>query len=130
MSSNPVSRSSSHQAKFEQMTNTFPQSDGVTTRFIQQAESKVAAGNNPSWSNNQKKEKGKGCRIRFQDQVPKSSNPSSSRRSMKPTNNPRASQTRAVSQVKRTLIQMLIRDAPPDFKYTTVSNLSGHFNFK
>ncbi|MBW0537868.1 hypothetical protein O181_077583 [Austropuccinia psidii MF-1] len=118
MNSNSISRSSYHQAEFEQMTNTSSQRDGVIARFMQQAESKVSDGNNPFWSNNQKKEKGKGHRISFQDQVPKSSNPSSSGRSMKPTTNPRASQTRPVSPVKQNLIQMLMCDAPPDFKYT------------
>ncbi|MBW0483341.1 hypothetical protein O181_023056 [Austropuccinia psidii MF-1] len=112
------------------MTNTFSQSDGVIARFIQQAESKVATGNNPFRSNNQNKEKGKGCSISFQDQVPKSSNPSSSGRSMKLTTNPRASQTRPVSPVKWNPIQMLMHDAPPDFKYTKVSNSSGNFHFK
>ncbi|MBW0540371.1 hypothetical protein O181_080086 [Austropuccinia psidii MF-1] len=73
-----------HLAKFEQMKNTISQHDEVIARLMQQAEDEAAAKNNPlaSESNNKTKDKGKGCRKSFQNQLPvaQSSNIGSSRK--------------------------------------------------
>ncbi|MBW0495841.1 hypothetical protein O181_035556 [Austropuccinia psidii MF-1] len=79
----PAEGSSLHLAEFEQMKNTISQRDEVIARLMQQAEDEAAAQNNPSaLESNKKKDKGKGRRKGFQNQLPvaQSSNIGSSRK--------------------------------------------------
>ncbi|MBW0553494.1 hypothetical protein O181_093209, partial [Austropuccinia psidii MF-1] len=112
----PIAGSSSGQDALEQMKNALSQCDQLVAQLMQKAEDEDEEQNNPCGS---RKNKGKGRSIPLQDNMANCSLPSSSRE--KPLEKTRRTQTPTphhTQSVKRNPIQMLMRDAPPDFKYT------------
>ncbi|MBW0462098.1 hypothetical protein O181_001813 [Austropuccinia psidii MF-1] len=112
----PVAGSSSRPDEHEEMRKAISQRDEVIAKLMQQAEDEAAAVIIPSVNNNTKKDKGKGHLMSSEDQLRQRTTPISNR--------PPASQKRInytvnnKVSVKRNPIQMLMREAPPDFKYT------------
>ncbi|MBW0541433.1 hypothetical protein O181_081148 [Austropuccinia psidii MF-1] len=110
----PIAGSSLGQDALEQMKNALSQRDQLIAQLMQQAEDEEQ--NNPWGSSNNK---GKGRSIPLQDNTANCSLPSSSR--AKPLEKTRRTQTPTphhTQSVKCNLIQMLMQDAPSDFKYT------------
>ncbi|MBW0537052.1 hypothetical protein O181_076767 [Austropuccinia psidii MF-1] len=116
--SQPSLRSSAHHEEFEQMKNEISQCDEVIARLMQQAGNKAGDKNNNMESDCQEKDKGKGCFKSSQNQLPKSANPSGSSRRGKPTTTAHPLHRRPASSIKHNPIQILMQDAPPNFKYT------------
>ncbi|MBW0567957.1 hypothetical protein O181_107672 [Austropuccinia psidii MF-1] len=116
--SQPASGSLVHHDDFEQMKNAISQRDEVIAQLMQQAEKEAGDKNNRMESDRQKKDKGKGCFKSSQNQLPQSENPSGSSKPSKLTTTAHPLHSRPASSIKRHPIQMLMRDAPPDFKYT------------
>ncbi|MBW0566124.1 hypothetical protein O181_105839 [Austropuccinia psidii MF-1] len=100
------------------MPNAISQRDEIIAALMQQAED----ANNP-WDdrNNKRKDKGKGRRISFQDTIPSPPLPSSSKsKPVVKTQKSPAPIPNLTSTIRHNPIQMLMRDAPPDFKYTKI----------
>ncbi|MBW0558430.1 hypothetical protein O181_098145, partial [Austropuccinia psidii MF-1] len=112
----PISGSSSGQDALEQMKNALSQRDQLFAQLMQQAEDEDEEQNNPWGSSNNK---GEGCSIPLQDNTANCSLPSRSR--VEPFEKKRRTKTPTphhTQSVKHNPIQILMRDAPPDFKYT------------
>ncbi|MBW0522109.1 hypothetical protein O181_061824 [Austropuccinia psidii MF-1] len=115
----PVAGGSSGKDEYKEMQNAISQRDEIIARLMQQAEDEAEAKNNP-WgsSSHAKKDKGKGRRIsppghRFQTTIPKRNpTPMGQQKTKHTPKQPPA------TLVKRNPMQMVMRDAPPDFKYT------------
>ncbi|MBW0507384.1 hypothetical protein O181_047099 [Austropuccinia psidii MF-1] len=94
------------------MKNTIYQRDEVIARLMQQEEDEAEAKNNPLAleSNNKTKDKGKGCRNIFQNQLPvaQTSNIGSSRKPTGQTPNPHLPKSRSALSVRRNPIKMLM----------------------
>ncbi|MBW0489003.1 hypothetical protein O181_028718 [Austropuccinia psidii MF-1] len=110
--------SSSRQANAQQIQNVISQSGKSFARFFQQEEINDQAEENPWGSKNHNTDKGKGRHVSFEDQVPNYPKASSSRAQTTQTRRSQHPQARPSSSVRCNPIQMLMQDAPPDFKYT------------
>ncbi|MBW0478136.1 hypothetical protein O181_017851 [Austropuccinia psidii MF-1] len=97
--------------------------DKLIAQLLQQAEAKEPAKENPWGSNSQKTDKRKGHRIIFEDQVCNTPKAHSHTKKSKQTRSTQRPQVRPASSVRRNPIQMLMQDAPPDFKYTKVQSV-------
>ncbi|MBW0575688.1 hypothetical protein O181_115403 [Austropuccinia psidii MF-1] len=113
------------------MQNAISQRDKIIARLMQQAEDKAQAKNNP-WgsSSHAKKDHGRGQRIsfpghQFQTTIPKRNPPPVGQQKTKHT-----PKQPPETLVKRNPMQMVMRDAPPDFKYTKVRKLLGHYTLR
>ncbi|MBW0473679.1 hypothetical protein O181_013394 [Austropuccinia psidii MF-1] len=115
----PIGGSSSGPDQFEQMKNVISERDEVIAALMGKAEDEDKAKNNPWKSNDpQTKGKGKGQSTPFQNQSPQGPLPRSNthKTTLKPKRNYTPSPKSTMS-VTRSPVQMLMKDAPPDFKY-------------
>ncbi|MBW0529205.1 hypothetical protein O181_068920 [Austropuccinia psidii MF-1] len=102
------------------MKNVISKRDEVIAALMQQEEDEDEAKNNP-WESNetQTKGKGKGQSTPFQNQLPQGPLPRSNtpKTTLKPKRNYTPNPKSTIS-VKRSPVQILIKDAPPELKYT------------
>ncbi|MBW0466257.1 hypothetical protein O181_005972 [Austropuccinia psidii MF-1] len=114
----PTAGSSSGQTDVQPIQKAILEHDKLIAQLLQQAEAKEPAEENCWGSNSQKTDKRKGRSISFEDQVRNTPKASSHTKKPKQTRSTPCTQVRPASSVRHNPIQMLMQDAPPDFKYT------------
>ncbi|MBW0482699.1 hypothetical protein O181_022414, partial [Austropuccinia psidii MF-1] len=100
------------------MQNAMLEHDELIAQLLQEAEAEEKAKENPWGRNNHKTDKGKGHHISFEYQVRNTPKASSGTRKSQQTRSTQCPQARPALSVRHNPIQMLMQDAPPDFKYT------------